>query len=259
MYHPKLTLGYSTMAHRVGEMVKPPTNADWQKVVIIQNPEQMAWRGKDLAGLLMRDDIEIEELASKGVAKSRNRAIMMARGDYLVFGDDDIVFNEAGLLEAIEFLDQRPQYSLLLAQAVDESGKLRKRYPKAQTNLTKYNSARAATYEMIIRVETIKRLGVWFDEDFGAGAENYLGDEYIFIADLLNAGAHAVFVPITIAQHPTESSGSVWGSQKDRRARAIIFTRVFGASAPLIRLAFGARRMKELGSLKNLILFTLGK
>ena len=240
-------------------MVSPPTNEQWQKVVIIQNPENRAWRGEELSSLMLRTDIEIEELASKGVAKSRNRAILMARGEYLVFGDDDIVFNEEGLNEALAFLDARPQYSLLLAQAVDESGNLRKRYPKTQTNLTKYNSARAATYEMIIRVESIKRLGIWFDEDFGAGATNYLGDEYIFIADLLKAGAHAVFAPITIAAHPTESSGSAWGSKKDRRARALIFSRVFGPSAPLIRLAFGARRLRELGSLKNLLLFVIGK
>jgi GT2 family glycosyltransferase len=150
-------------------------------------------------------------------------------------------------------------YSLLLAQAVDESGKLRKRYPKGKQELNRFNSARAATYEMIIRVEAVRQLGVWFDEEFGAGALNYLGDEYIFIVDLLKAGGKAVFAPITIAMHPTESSGARWGSDRDRKARAIIFTRVFGKLAPWVRLAFGARRLKELGSLKNYFLFVLGR
>jgi hypothetical protein len=255
----KLTLGYSTMAQRVGNIVQPPVHKDWNVAVIIQNPEGMAWRGSGLAELVMRDDLEIQELQSIGVAKSRNRAIWLAKGEYLVFSDDDIHFDVAGLEAATKFMDENPQYSLLLAQAVDESGKLRKRYPKGKQELNRFNSARAATYEMIIRVEAVRQLGIWFDEEFGAGALNYLGDEYIFIVDLLKAGGKAVFAPITIAMHPTESSGARWGSDRDRKARAIIFTRVFGKLAPWVRLAFGARRLKELGSLKNYFLFVLGR
>jgi hypothetical protein len=146
-----------------------------------------------------------------------------------------------------------------LGQATDESGALRKRYPTTIEKLGSFNSARAATYEMIIRVSEVRKLGVRFDEDFGAGAKNYLGDEYIFVVDLIKAGGKAVFAPITLAQHPTESSGSRWGSAQDRRARAIIFTRVFGALAPFVRLPFGIRRFRELGSLKNLLLFVLGR
>jgi GT2 family glycosyltransferase len=112
---------------------------------------------------------------------------------------------------------------------------------------------------MIIRVDAVRQLGVIFDEQFGAGAKNYLGDEYIFVVDLLAAGGRAVFVPVVIATHPEESSGSRWGSDKDRQARAVIFTRVFGNLAWLVRLAFGIRRLKELGGLRNLVLFVLAR
>jgi glycosyltransferase involved in cell wall biosynthesis len=196
---------------------------------------------------------------SKGVAKSRNKAIDLANGEYLIFSDDDITFNEFGLRQAIEYLDAHPDVSLMLGQATDESGALRKRYPANVEKLGSLISARAATYEMIIRVSEVRKLGVRFDEDFGAGAKNYLGDEYIFVVDLIKAGGKAVFAPITLAQHPTESSGSRWGSAEDRRARAIIFTRAFGAFAPFVRLTFGIRRRRELGSLKNLLLFVLGR
>jgi GT2 family glycosyltransferase len=255
----KLTLGYSTMAHRVGNITPPPLHANWQLVVVVQNPEGISWRGQGLAGLMLRDDLSVEELSSVGVAKSRNRAIWLANSEYLVFSDDDIKFDVEGLEAAIDYLDQHPQYSLLLAQAADPEGKLRKRYPKKEVALTRLNSARAATYEMVIRVDAVRQLGVWFDEDFGAGAKNYLGDEYIFIVDLIKAGGKAVFAPITIATHPHESSGSRWGSEVDRVARAKVFTRVFGKLAPLIRAAFAIRRLKELGSLRSAWLFVLGR
>jgi hypothetical protein len=126
-------------------------------------------------------------------------------------------------------------------QAVDETGKLRKSYPTKSHQLKLTNSAKAATYEMMIRVSDIKGAGIKFDENFGAGATNYLGDEYIFIADALRSGLKGQFEPIVIATHPTESSGSLRNSTTDRRARAKIFSRVFGIWAPVMRGLFLAK------------------
>jgi hypothetical protein len=98
---------------------------------------------------------------------------------------------------------------------------------------------------MVIRVRCHQ--GVWhgFDENFGAGVENYLGDEYIFVADLLSAGGKAVFLSRSQSL-PTQRSpqGLAGAPSRDRIARAKVFTRVFGALAPLVRLAFGLRRLR---------------
>jgi hypothetical protein len=52
-----------------------------------------------------------------------------------------------------------------------------------------------------------------------------------------------------IAIHPETSSGSGFGTPRDARARAAVFTRVFGALAPLARLAFVVRSPRRFGSL----------
>ncbi len=246
----RLTIGYSVLAERV-KNITPPTFESAELMVVVQNPNQVSYSQELLA--------TFEELGSVGVAKSRNRAIELAGGDYLVFADDDIIFDTKGLEEICNYLDEDPEVAIALAQAQDQSGGLRKRYPKVIEKLSLLNSARAATYEMVVRVERIKELGIRFDTDFGAGVENYLGDEYIFIADLLRAGGRGVFLPITIATHPKDSSGSGWGTERDRKARAKVFTRVFGSLAPAIRLAFGIRRLGELGGLGNLVRFVLGR
>ena len=98
-----------------------------------------------------------------------------------------------------------------------------------------------------------------FDENFGAGAENYLGDEYIFITDLLKKGGQAIFLPLTIAIHPEESSGSRWGTESDLRARSIVFQRVFGVTAPLIRTAFYLKNFQKFPGTKYLFKFIFGK
>jgi hypothetical protein len=88
---------------------------------------------------------------------------------------------------------------------------------------------------------------------------NYIGDEYIFIADLLNKGGTAMFLPITIAIHPKDSSGSLWGTERDLLARAQVFQRVFGFWAPIVRAAFYFKNYGKTNGLGNFKKFVRGK
>jgi glycosyltransferase involved in cell wall biosynthesis len=244
----KLTIGYSVLAERA-KNIKPPTENSWELIVITQGGEAET----ELSGA------RYVSLASVGVAKSRNKAIEKANGEYLVFADDDVVWQENGLKEVLVFLDQNQEVSMVLCQAQNQNAQLRKKYPKAKKKLTLWNSAKAATYEMIVRVEGVRKLGVRFDENFGAGVECYLGDEYIFITDLIRAGGTGYFLPITIATHPEDSSGSGWGTKRDRVARAKVFRRVFRKGAPWVRALFGFKRVHELGGVANLVRFIIGR
>jgi len=244
-----LTIGYSTLANRA-KNIKFLNSV--KNLVIVQNPDGTS--APSFSG-----DIKVVELQNKGVAKSRNEAIANTNTEYLLFGDDDIEFYESGIESAINVFNSDPQISILLMQAVDEEGKLRKSYPTNSHALKLTNSAKAATYEMMIRVSDIKAAGIKFDENFGAGATNYLGDEYIFIADLLRSGLKGKFEPIVIAKHPTESSGSLRNSAVDRKARAKVFSRVFGIWAPVMRFLFLAKPPFKKFGLVNSLLFIISK
>jgi len=248
-----LTIGYSTLADRLENIIPPRLNLPHEIIISIQNPENMDFK---LPTNFKFDSVVARE---KGVAKSRNIVLSRSETKYLLFADDENTFRGDIIESAISYLESHPNCDLVLAQAVDTTGALRKVYPKRVRKLTKFNSAKAATYEMIVRVESAKSRGIKFDENFGAGAENYLGDEYIFIADLLDKGGAGVFLPLTIAIHPLESSGSRWGSDVDLRARAEVFQRVFGDTAPIIRAAFYLKNLRKFGGLKNIIRFSIGK
>ena len=248
----RLTIAYSTLAERACNIVLPAMRPDQEVLIIVQSPD-----GATHPAPPAREDVRILHLASKGVAKSRNAAIDNARGEYLVFADDDIVFDLASL-DAITAHFEQCKCALVLGQAVDPTGALRKKYPTQPQWLNRLNSAKAATYEMVIRVPTIKARGIRFDENFGAGATNYLGDEYIFIVDMVKRGLKAHFLPITMAVHPTDSSGSGWGSREDLHARSIIFTRVFGPAAVFMRAAFIARHRDKVSGFGDYARFILG-
>lgn len=254
-----LTFGYSTLASRLKNIKLPDlTNyKTWEVIITVQsgNTEQ-----PDLGQA--NKDVKVLGFSGSGVTKIRNQAIKNAATDYLIFGDDDISFNLEEINKAVKYM-QENKLALLLGQAVDENNKLRKSYPTKATKLNKINSAKAATYEMIVDLNQIKKHNIRFDENFGAGAEEtYLGDEYIFICDMIDVGLSCEFVPLTLAIHPKDSSGSGWGTARDRKARALIFDRAFqgNKSLPyLVRIAFGLRKLGKELSLADYLKFIFKK
>ena len=247
-----LTFGYSTLSNRVKNISFPQRSANREFIVLVQNPNEERY-------VFDKPQTKLVELKSRGVAKSRNAALKHASGKYLIFGDDDITFDEAGLDALINYFEANPNCAIILAQTSDETGTLRKSYPSKPHKLSKYNSAKAATYEMMVRVDAVRGAGVTFDENFGAGAENYLGDEYIFIADALRAGLKGHYLPIVLAIHPTESSGSFRDTKQDAIVRSQIFSRVFGAWAPVMRLLFVLKPPFKKFSFRNSISFLIGR
>jgi GT2 family glycosyltransferase len=245
MTEPLLTIGYSVLAERAPAVRLPEQRPEVEILVVVQG----AADGRLPDGAPQRDDVRYQFLASRGVTKSRNAVLDRARGRYVLFADDDIVFHEEGVRSVLAELEEHPGLALVLGIAVDEGGRLRKPYPSRPVRLTRWNSGKAATYEIMLRRESFARAGVRFDEGFGAGVDpHYLGDEYILIADAIQAGLECRFLPVVMAMHPTVSSGAGWGTRRDARARAAIFGRVFGPTAPIARLAFVARSPRRFGS-----------
>jgi glycosyltransferase involved in cell wall biosynthesis len=247
-----LTIGYSTLADRLKNIAPPKVDLPHDVFISIQNPKKVEF------DLPTNFDFQYIKSEDQGVTKSRNLVLKQVKTKYLLFADDDIAFISKGIESALSYLEANPKCDLVLAQVSDAEGKLRKAYPKREEKLTRFNSAKAGTIEMIVRVDSVRNKNVAFDENFGAGAQNYLGDEYIFITDLLKAGGSATFLPITIAIHPEDSSGSLWGTEPDLRTRARVFQRVFGGLAPLIRAGFYLKNFRKLGGFKNFVNFVIG-
>ena len=66
-----------------------------------------------------------------------------------------------------------------------------------------------------------------FDERFGAGTEWPIGDEYIFLADLLRRKLSGMHVALPLAKHPRLSSGMAFDA-KSLETRRAVFRRAVG-------------------------------
>jgi glycosyltransferase involved in cell wall biosynthesis len=250
---PLLTIGYSALADRAAGIQLPAKRPDTEIVVVVQG-------GAVPPGPPVRDDVRYVELDSRGVAKSRNEVLRRARGQFVMFADDDVVLVETGIRQLLTALIRNDGLALAQGAVVDDSGQLRKRYPSRSVPLHRWNAAKAATYELVVRRSAFARAGVRFDENFGAGAEEYyLGDEYVFIADAVSAGLRCRFFPVVVARHDATSSGSGFGSRRDAAARAAVFDRVFRRWAPLARLAFVARSPRRFRTPRLMAQFVQGR
>jgi glycosyltransferase involved in cell wall biosynthesis len=244
-----LTIAYSVLAEGLSRVVLPPARSNTEILMLVQGAGGVASK---------RRDVRVIRLKSTGVAASRNAAIREAIGKVLVFGEEDVTWLPDGLAAVIATFKDNPRLAVLLGRANDETGALRKRYPAIRESATIWNSGRVGTIELAVRPELIRQANVTFDEDFGAGTPNFLGDEYIFVADANRAKLKCDYFPITFSQHPKDSSGTRFGTDADARARSRVFERVFGSFATVVRAGLWLRNPIRFGSFVRGLRFVIG-
>ena len=245
-----VTIGYSSLSDRVKKIELPPKRKNVEIIIAVQG---------GFAKKFWREDVRVVYLDSTGAAKSRNKILSEATGEILFFGDDDMKWVSKGMDEVIDYFSHNEDVDLVLGQTIDENSNLRKRYFRKKKRLTRFNSAKAATYEIAIRTDSFRRKAITFDENFGAGTTNYLGDEYIFIADACTKGLSCEFIPSIVAMHPSESSGTRFGTIEDAKARSIVLQRIFGRLAPLARFGFALKNPRRFRKLTLILRFVFGR
>ncbi len=245
-----VTIGYSSLANRVKKICLPPIRENVEILIAVQGGTTQEFQ---------REDVKILHLDSIGAAKSRNIILSEASGNILFFGDDDMRWVQQGMGEVIHHFSCNDDVDLVLGQTIDENSILRKRYFRSKRRLSRFNSAKAATYEIAIRTESFRSKDIIFDENFGAGTENYLGDEYIFIANACSKGLSCEFIPSIVAIHSSDSSGTRFGTTEDARVRSLVFQKVFGSVAPLARLGFVLKNPMRFKKLVLILRFIFGR
>lgn len=256
---PSLTVAFSSLGGRVLGLEPRhwPAAAGLDYLVLVQRPEAAGVAGH-LAQLAARADVTVAPLAGTGLARSRNAALDLARGELLLIADDDVT-HLPGAFEAIRgFFRDRPAASLLVGQSLGATGRPRRR--PVSRPLSRWNAGRTASHELALRLAPVRAAGVRFDAGFGigAGTPNFLGEEYVFLADCLRAGLSGEHRPLPIAVHAAPSSGAVWSGPEAARARAAVLARVFGGWAPLVRAGYAAKNARRFGSLRDLLTFLRG-
>lgn len=155
---------------------------------------------------LQRDDIEIYFTPGRGLSRNRNNAFAKTRAEYALIADDDLILTSDGLLAVIETFDSNPGTDIATFRC---DFPFHKSYPESETSLpAKTKGYYTTSYEIAVRMESLLRSGLRFNGNMGLGSGRFTaGEEFVFIANALEAGLSCRFFPITIVRHPGIPTG----------------------------------------------------
>lgn len=153
--------------------------------------------------LLDRKDFTVIPTPTRGVAVNRNLTLDAATAPLLLFSDDDVLYTEEYLQKVIRSFHNRPKADFICFRYKSEVYPVE--HPDIELEVTTPPSW-VTGFNMACRLDILKKTNVRFNTRFGIGAEFPSGEEPVFIRDLIKAGAKGIYMPLTVAEHPGDTT-----------------------------------------------------
>ena len=247
---PSLTVAIATTGARLERIALPPAVTGIDYIVTVQDAQ-----AGPLPDWHTRQDVAVCPETQRGLSANRNSGITQARGALLLFSDDDIRLSPQGLERLRGVFRDEVGLALVLGW---RAGQLPTRGRRRGTyRLTRFNSGRAAAPSIMIATEKVRASGIYFDTGFGIGSPCPLGEDYIFVTDVLDAGLRGISVPVIAGAHPGPSSGENWTDPLLIKSRATVLRRVFGHAAFPMRLLYAWRHRARFASFGRALRFAV--
>jgi len=189
---------------------------------------------KDVIYLLL-DDI-------RGVGKNRNHSLAYVKDGIALICDDDIIFCDNFIENVKHSFVSNPTTDVITFKTLSLSGEDYRVYPDDMVKHTQKTITGVGSIEIAFKIDVIKKNGIRFDDEFGPGSFDYpIGEDYIFMSDVLKKGLKAIFMPIGIVKHPELSTGLRF-DEKTIYGRGAVFARVFGFKSLVIDVWYSFRK-----------------
>lgn len=150
----------------------------------------------------------------KGVGLNRNNALMRADADICLFADDDMVY-EDNYVEIIEqAFNESPDADVIVFNLREKTPTrkiIEKKSRVGYLNYLRYGTARVA-----VRLQSVKKHGIYFNQCFGGGTEHCHGEDNLFLNACLKNKLKIIAMPNYIATL-TEERTSSWNSGYDEK------------------------------------------
>ena len=170
-------------------------------------------------------NLRIVSTTERGLSRSRNMALENALGDIcLICDDDEYLYDDYPRLIAQAY-DDYPDADLICFQVK----RLGKKYSNKAFRVKYLKSLRISSWQITMRIDSVRKAGVIFDLKFGSGTPVGAGEENIFLFDCLKKGLKIYYVPICIGEVSQAKSNWFCGFDKTYFLnRGRIIRRLFG-------------------------------
>lgn len=182
----------------------------------------------------------------KGVGVSRNHALMLSEGDYILFGDDDIEYVDGFDELVLQEFFKHPEADVLFFN-FDVEVSRRTYWNEEFEPVTFKNSGRFPTYAIAARREAIIDNKITFSPLFGGGAKYSCGEDSLFIMDCLRAGLKCFMTPVCLGREvPGESTWFKGYNEKFFFDRGVLYHFLYGRLAKPLAMRFLALHKDEM-------------
>ena len=154
--------------------------------------------------------IRVYCFSDRGVGRNRNNALLRAKADLVLFGDEDIIYDDDYEEKVLSAFQAHPDADILMFNVMAVES--RRTYENHQIRRVRwYNYGRYPTYAMCCRLESLQRANVWFSLLFGGGAKYSNGEDSLFLHDCLKKGLKIYSVTESIGHEKERADGeSTW-------------------------------------------------
>ena len=150
----------------------------------------------------------------RGVGLNRNNALMRASEDICLIADDDMVYAD-GYADIVKAAFAKYSDADILIFNLQEKNSTRYIIRKVE-HVGYHNYLRYGTARIAIKLNSIRKNGIYFNQCFGGGTEHCHGEDNIFLTECLKAGLKIYALPITIAEL-TEERQSTWNNGYNKK------------------------------------------
>lgn len=192
---------------------------------------------------------------TRGLSRNRNIALAMSTGDFILFTDDDVIFEDGYEQLIMQEFKNHPEAEAIRFDmrvvAIAESKKVEyKKVASCFRRATRSELARYGVCGLVIRKDILQKYCLHFNETFGSGTENYCGEDTIFLQEMVNKKIKLFLSPVIIAN--IDKSNSTWFEGFTER-RFYVNGKIFAAAYPrwarlmAVRSAYKfSKRQKEI-------------
>lgn len=120
----------------------------------------------------------------RGVGKNRNKALLYAEGEILLFSDDDMKYYDGYAEKVISAYKELPEADVIIFSFhLTKKGKVCQTIQNKTKRLSLFRSMRYGTCVLSIKKESWLKANIYFSSLFGGGAPYSAGEDSLFIRE----------------------------------------------------------------------------
>jgi hypothetical protein len=171
----------------------------------------------DVSLLSNRDDLRYLRFSDRGLSRNRNHCLRHAVGRICLIADDDIEFLPGWSETVLRGFAARRDATFVTFALLDADDKPRRAYPSAPVRHDLRSAFGVCSAELAIDLDKARAHCVGFNEHLGIGTPVGVGEENVFLRDLMKQGGEGWLVPEPIVRHGPSTAGERMMDALDRK------------------------------------------